>query len=176
MSNGNKQFMSISRQTWYLVGVLIILAIVAWALMRSGSFASPSNAVLGQPATSTGATTVTKNNKTGTASKTGVKLPSGWPADAPNLHTKASIEYTGTLNPKTGVMGPTVIYGVQSTPQDAINYFKSEFAREGWTFRGQGNAEGSVQLTATKDTRKLTVSILEVRTGTISVTMGISKL
>lgn len=173
MANSKMSFMSDSKQIWYIIAVIAVVLLVAWAFMNRGSSTAPAAENPDTQATSTN-TTPAKGG--GTKKTTGSKLPAGWPADAPALQSSAVISYSGTTNPKTGAPGPTVVYTVQSTPQNAINYFTSEFAKRGWTFRGQGNAEGSVQLAATKDTRKVTVSILESTPGILTVTVGITKL
>jgi len=166
-----------SRQIWYAIGILAVILLVGWALLnRSGT----SNSIFGFGNTDTQATTTETTTGTtgGTGGTTagGSGFPAGWPSDAPALQSGAKITYTGATDPKTKLAGPTVVYTVSGTPATAVTFFKSQFSRQGWTFRGQGNVLGSVQLAATKDTRKVTVTILETQTGILNVTVGISKL
>lgn len=175
MSNWSTSLTSGSKQVWYVIGALAIILLIGWAVMnRSGSTGS----IFGNtdtPATTTDDTTGTTGGTGGTTAGTS-KLPAGWPSDAPALQSGAKITYSGSIDPKTKIAGPTVVYTVSGTPASAVTFFKSQFSRQGWTFRGQGNVQGSVQLAATKDTRKVTVTILETRTGVLNVTVGISKL
>lgn len=161
-----------SKNMWYVTGAVVILALLAWALIQSGvnsnGLAADNN---NQQSTSTD---TTSPSGTGAGTVTG-KLPAGWPADAPALQSGAKITYSGAIDPETDIVGPTVIYTVSGTPATAVTFFKSQFTKQGWTFRGQGNVQGSVQLAATKDTRRVTVTILETRTGVLNVTVGISK-
>jgi len=167
-----------SKQIWYAIGILAVILLVGWALLnRNGT----SNSIFGFGNTDTQATT-TEETTTGTTAGTGgstagtSNFPAGWPSDAPALQSGAKITYIGQVDPKTKLAGPTVVYTVSGTPATAVTFFKSQFSRQGWTFRGQGNVLGSVQLAATKDTRKVTVTILETQTGILNVTVGISKL
>lgn len=163
---------SSSKQIWYVIGAIAIVLLVGWAFMNRSSSTDSMAGNTDTQATSTD-TTPTTGGTTGTTSG---KLPTGWAADAPALQAGAVISYSGSTNPKTGALGATVVYTVKGTAQDAITYYKAQFTKHGWTFRGQGNAEGSVQLAATKDTRKVTVSILESTPGILTVTVGITKL
>ena len=164
-----------TQQIWYAIAILAVILLVGWALLnRNGT----SGLIFGNTdtqATSTDTTTGTTGTTGGTTAGSS-NFPAGWPADAPALQTGAKITYTGAIDPKTKVAGPTVVYTVSGTPATAVTFFKSQFSKQGWTFRGQGNVLGSVQLAATKDTRKVTVTILETRPGILNVTVGISKL
>ena len=161
-----------SKQIWYIIGALAIILLIGWAVMNrdgsSGFFGGNTDTQATTTETDTGAGGVT-----GSGAGT---FPAGWPADAPALQTGAKITYSGSLDPKTKIIGPTVVYTGSGTAATAVTFFKSQFTQKGWTFRGQGNVQGSVQLAATKDTRKVTVTILETRTGVLNVTVGISKL
>jgi len=163
-----------SKQIWYAIGILAVILLVGWALLnRNGSTGS----IFGFGNTDTQATTTeTTTGTTGGSTAGTSNFPAGWPTDAPALQSGAKITYTGAIDPKTKVAGPTVVYTVSGTPATAVTFFKSQFSKQGWTFRGQGNVLGSVQLAATKDTRKVTVTILETQTGILNVTVGISKL
>lgn len=159
---------------WYIIGAIVIVVLLGWAVMRGGSMSSWGP--LGnsdQQATSTDESPAGSGGTTGSGAG---RFPSDWPADAPALQSGAKITYSGAIDPKTKVMGPTVVYTGSGTAATAVAFFKSQFTKQGWTFRGQGNAEGSVQLAATKGTRKVTVTILETRSGVTNVTVGISKL
>jgi len=164
-----------TQQIWYAIAILAVILLVGWALLnRNGT----SGLIFGNTdtqATTTDTTTGTTGTTGGTTAGSS-NFPAGWPADAPALQTGAKITYTGAIDPKTKVAGPTVVYTVSGTPATAVTFFKSQFSKQGWTFRGQGNVLGSVQLAATKDTRKVTVTILETRPGILNVTVGISKL
>lgn len=165
-----------SQQIWYIIGVLAVILLVGWALLnRNGSNGSIFGGTDTQ-STSTAPTGKATTGKTGGTAAGTSRFPAGWPADAPALQIGAKITYTGTLDPKTKVAEPTVVYTVSGTPATAVTFFKSQFSKQGWTFRGQGNVLGSVQLAATKDTRKVTVTILETSPGMLNVTVGISKL
>ncbi len=176
MSNWSTSLTSGSKQVWYVIGALAIILLIGWAVMnRSGSTGSifgNTDTTATSTETSTGTTGTTGTG--GTATGAG-KFPAGWPADAPALQSSAKITYSGAIDPETKVVGPTVIYTSSGTPASAVIFFKSQFTAKGWTFRGQGNVMGSVQLAATKDSRKVTVSILETRPGVLNVTVVISK-
>lgn len=161
-----------SKQIWYVIAAIAIVLLVAWALMNRSNSTAPAANNTDTQATSTKTTPA----KAGGTKKSSSKLPAGWPTDAPALQAGAVISYSGSTNPKTGALGAAVVYTVKGTAQNAITYYSAQFTKQGWTFRGQGNAEGSVQLAATKDTRKITVSILESTPGTLTVTVGITKL
>ncbi len=162
---------SSSKKIWYAIGAVAIILLVGWALMNR---TASTNGNTDTQATSTA--TTTNDTAGGTTSGTGAgKLPAGWPADAPALQSGAKITYSGAVDPETKIVGPMVIYTVSGTPASAVTFFKSQFTKQGWTFRGQGNVLGSVQLAATKDTRRVTVTILETRPGVLNVTVGISK-
>ena len=171
MANEHMPLTSGSKQMWYIIGAIVIVVVLAWAVMRGGSTDSMSGN-MDQQATSTD----TMGTNTGGATGTGAgKLPAGWPADAPALQSGAKITYSGASNPKTKAVGPTVEYTAPGTAATGVAYFKSQFTQKGWTFRGQGDDLGSVMLAATKDTRRLSVSILETHPGTLSVTVQILK-
>ncbi|GEM_PF-6732654 len=162
-----------SKQIWYVVGALAVVLLVGWAVMnRSGGTGS----IFGDTDTQATSEISTDTTGTGGTAAGASKLPAGWPADAPALMPGAKITYTGAIDPKTKVAGPAIVYTASGSPATAVAFFKSQFSKQGWTFRGQGNVEGSVQLAATKDTRKVMVTILETRTGVLDVTVGISKL
>lgn len=173
MLNGKISFVNNSKQVWYGIAAVAVVLLVAWALTNRSVITASVPENKDAQATSTN-TTPTKKN--GGVTKTTSKQPSGWPSDAPAIQAKAAISYSGNTNPKTGALGSAVVYTVQDTAQNTSTYFKSEFAKRGWTFRGEGNAEGSLQLAATKDSRKVTVSILESSPNTLTVTVGITKL
>lgn len=162
-----------SKQIWYAIAAIAVVLLVGWVLMNRNSSTDSMTGNTNTQATSTDSTSTTSGGTKATGSS---KLPAGWAADAPVLQSGAVISYSGSTNPKTGALGPTVVYTVKGTAQNAITYYKSQFTKKGWTFRGQGNVEGSVQLAATKDTRKITVGILESTPGTLTVTVGITKL
>jgi len=164
-----------SKQIWYAIGILAIILLVGWALMNRNGATAFFGGNTDTQATTTDTTTGTTGGTGGTTAG-GSGFPAGWPSDAPALQAGAKITYTGAIDPKTKVAGPTVVYTVSGTPATAVTFFKSQFSKQGWTFRGQGNVLGSVQLAATKDTRKVTVTILETRAGVLNVTVGISKL
>lgn len=167
---------SSSKQIWYIIAIIAVILLGGWALMNRGGAISFFAGNTGTQATSTDDGTGTTGGGGGTIGSGGGAFPAGWPADAPALQSGARITYSGTLDPKTKLAGPTVVYTVSSTPATAVAFFKSQFSRQGWTFRGQGNVEGSVQLAATKGTRKVTVGIAETRPGVLEVTVGISEL
>ena len=168
---------SSSKQIWYGIAAIAVVALVAWALMNRTTVMDSITGNTGTQATTTD-TSTGGGSGTGTGTGTGAgKYPAGWPSDAPALQSGAKITYSGSLDPKTGIAGPTVVYTVAGVAGSAVTFYKSQFTAKGWTFRGQGNVLGSVQLAATKDTRKVTVTILEeTGTGTLNVTVGISKL
>lgn len=172
MTNESKSFAVGSKEMWYVIGAVVILALLAWALIQSG--VSSDNLATNNSDQQASSTSTTPPAGKGTVVIAG-KLPAGWPADAPALQSGAKITYSGAIDPKTKVVGPTVVYTVSGVPATAVTYFKSQFTKNGWTFRGQGNVQGSVQLAATKDTRRVTVTILETRPGVLNVTLGISK-
>ena len=162
---------SSSKQIWYAIGAVAVILLVGWAVMnRNASTNGNTDTQATSTATSTGTTGTGGTTATGAG-----KLPAGWPADAPALQSGAKITYSGAIDPETKIVGPMVIYTVSGTPASAVTFFKSQFTKHGWTFRGQGNVQGSVQLAATKDTRRVTVTILETRAGVLNVTVGISK-
>ena len=166
---------SSSKQIWYIIGIIAVILLVGWALLnRNGG----SGSIFGGSATQSNSTATTTGTTGGTGGTTAGtnRFPAGWPADAPALMSGAKITYTGAVDPKTKVAGPTIVYTASGSPATAVAFFKSQFSKQGWTFRGQGNVEGSVQLAATKDTRKITVTILETRAGVLNITVGISKL
>lgn len=164
---------SSSKQIWYIIAIVAVILLGGWALMNRNGAISFFGGSTDTQATSTDDTTST----TGAGGATGTSgFPAGWPSDAPALQSGAKVTYTGQVDPKTNVGGPTVVYTVSGTPASAVTFFKSQFSKQGWAFRGQGNVQGSVQLAATKDTRKVTVTILETGAGVLNVTVGISKL
>ncbi|OGG51948.1 hypothetical protein A3C18_01760 [Candidatus Kaiserbacteria bacterium RIFCSPHIGHO2_02_FULL_54_11b] len=159
-----------SKHMWYSIGGAVVVALLAWVIISASTGVAPWALNTDQQATSTDTT------KTGGGTTTGAgKYPAGWPADAPALQSGAKITYSGAMDPKTDVVGPTLVYTGSGTVATAVKFFTSQFTAKGWTFRGQGNVQGSVQLAATKDTRRVTVTILETRPGVLNVTMGISK-
>ncbi|MDO8575768.1 MAG: hypothetical protein Q7R90_00465 [bacterium] len=173
MSNWSTSLTSGSKQIWYVIGALAIVLLIGWAVMNSSGSTGSIFGNTDTPAATTATTTDTAGTG-GTATGAG-KYPAGWPADAPALQSGAKITYSGAIDPETKIVGPMLIYTTSSTPATAVTFFKSQFTAKGWTFRGQGNVQGSVQLAATKDTRRVTVTILETRTGVLNVTVGISK-
>jgi len=158
-----------SKHMWYITGAAVLIALLAWALLQRDVLTSIG--IGNQQATSTETSTDTSGGTTASSN-----LPSGWPSDAPALLSGAKITYSGQSDPKTEIAGPTVVFTASSKPQTAVTFYKSQFTAHGWTFRGQGDDLGSVQLAATKGTRKVTVTILETRSGVLNVTIGISKL
>ena len=174
MAHNKMSFMSDSKQIWYGIAAIAVVLLVGWAFMNRSS---PADSVPVADTDKQATSTKTTPSAGGVKKTTGAsKLPAGWGTDAPALQPGAVISYSGGTNPKTGALGPTVVYTVKGTAQDAINYYKAQFTNKGWIFRGQGNAEGSVQLAATKDTRKVTVGILETTPGVLTVTIGITRL
>src|SRR3989344_6511002 len=147
---------SSSKQIWYGIAAIAVVALVAWALMNRTTVMDSITGNTGTQAT-TADTSTGGGSGTGTGTGTGAgKYPAGWPSDAPALQTGAKITYSGSLDPKTKIIGPTVVYTGSGTAATAVTFFKSQFTQQGWTFRGQGNVQGSVQLDETKATRRVT--------------------
>src|SRR3989338_8012809 len=100
---------SSSKQIWYVIGALAVILLVGWALMNRNGATSFFGGNTDTQATTTDSVTGTTRGTGGTTAG-GSGFPSGWPSDAPALQAGAKITYTGAIDPKTKVAGPTVVY------------------------------------------------------------------
>ncbi|MEK7156552.1 MAG: hypothetical protein AAB790_01970 [Patescibacteria group bacterium] len=172
MPEGNTPSASGSNKMWYIIGGIVILALVGWFLMRgAGSLIGAASGVdVDQGADGS----ATYSNAEGSVTVgTGASMPANWPSDAPANYSGATIAYSGTSNPQTGQSGSAVSYTVRASAQSVADYYKQQLASAGWTIESTANMAGATVLAARKDSRTIGAYITDAGDGTVSVVVGI---
>ncbi|MBI5457770.1 LPXTG cell wall anchor domain-containing protein [Candidatus Kaiserbacteria bacterium] len=168
MPEGNTPSTSGSNKMWYIIGGIVILALVGWFLMRGvGSLTGVDVDQAGNGAT-------TYSNEEGSVTVgSGASMPSNWPSDAPANYAGASIVYSGTSNPQTGQSGSAVSYTVRASATSVADYYKQQLTSAGWTIESTANIAGAMVVAAKKDTRTMGVYITDTADGNVTVVAGI---
>ncbi len=104
---------------------------------------------------------------------TGQTLPADWPADAPT-YANAQILYSASVNATTGQPGAMVMMMTTDTAETVMDFYKTSMASNGWTVSGTMEAGGSTVMTATKDTRAMSLAVSSAD-GQTSITIGIEQ-
>src|SRR3989344_5333830 len=101
MPDGSTPSTSGSNKMWYIIGGIVVLAIVGWLFMRgAGGF---MGAATGFDVDRNADGSATYSNDEGSVTVgTTATMPSNWPSDAPANYAGAAIVYSGTSNPQTG--------------------------------------------------------------------------
>ena len=171
MPNNAQPSTSGSKKMWWIIGGIIVVLVIGWMLTRSASFMMMQAAGVNVQPGANGATTY--SNAQGSVTVGGTSMPDNWPSDAPGNYAGASIQYSGSSNPQTGQTGSVVVYTVQASAQDVANYYKTQFASEGWTIENTAQSGGTTIISAKKDTRTFGLSISDTGSGMLQVTIGI---
>ncbi len=172
MPEGNTPSASGSNKMWYIIGGIIILALIGWFLMRgAGSLMGAATGVNVDRGANGSATY--SNDQGSVTVGTGASMPANWPSDAPANYAGASIVYSGTSNPQTGQSGSAVSYTVRASAQSVADYYKQQLTSAGWAIQGTANMAGAMVVSATKDSRSLGAYITDAGDGTVSVVVGI---
>ncbi len=172
MPEGNTPSTPGSNKMWYVIGGIVILALVGWFLMRgAGSLLGAASGV-DVDRSLDGSTTYT-DQEGNTATVGGTSMPENWPADAPQNFAGASIQYSGNSNPQTGTAGAAVVYTANASAQAVVDYYKAQLTSGGWTIAGSVNTGGATVLSATKEGRTFGVYIVPTGSGSVTVTAGL---
>lgn len=161
-----------SKKMWYVIGGIIVLALVGWLLMRGAGLMMGAATGVNVEQNANGATTYSNNEGSVTVGG-GASMPANWPSDAPANYAGASIVYSGTSNPQTGQAGSAVTYTVKAAAASVADYYKGELAKNGWTIEGTANTTGTTIISAKKGSQTLGLSITDTGDGSVSVTAGI---
>ena len=172
MPEGNTPSTSGSNKLWYIIGGIIVLALLGWLLARgAGSMMGAASGVNTQPHMD-GSTTYT-DAQGNSATVGGGSMPENWPSDAPQNYAGATIQYSGNSNPQTGKAGAAVVYTANASAQAVVDYYKAQLTSNGWTIGGSANTGGTTILSATKAGRTFGVYIIGTGNGSVSVTAGL---
>lgn len=161
-----------SNKMWYIIGGIVVLALLGWFLMRGASSLMGTASGVDVDQGPNGATTYSNEEGSVTVGS-GASMPSNWPSDAPANFAGASIVYSGTSNPQTGETGSAVSYTVNASASGVADYYKQQLTAEGWTIVSTGNMAGATVVAATKDTRTMGVYITDTGNGSVTVVAGI---
>lgn len=157
---------------WYIIGGIVILALVGWFLMRGAGSLMGAASGVDVDRSVDGSTTYT--NDEGTVSVgTSASMPANWPSDAPQNFAGAAIVYSGTSNPQTGQTGSAVSYTVRASASSVADYYKQQLTSAGWTIQGTANMAGATVVSASKDTRTFGAYITDAGDGNVTVVVGI---
>ena len=172
MPDGSTPSTSGSNKMWYIIGGIVVLAIVGWLFMRgAGGF---MGAATGFDVDRNADGSATYSNDEGSVTVgTTATMPSNWPSDAPANYAGAAIVYSGTSNPQTGTSGSAVSYTAQASVQSVADYYKQQLTSGGWAIQATANVGGATVVSATKDTRTLGAYITDTGDGNVSVVVGI---
>ncbi|MDO8575766.1 MAG: hypothetical protein Q7R90_00455 [bacterium] len=172
MPEGNTPSASGSNKMWYIIGGIVVLALIGWFLMRGAG--SLLGAATGVDVDQSADGSATYSNDEGSVTVgTGASMPANWPSDAPANYAGASIVYSGTSNPQTGQAGSAVSYTVRASASSVADYYKQQLASAGWTIQGTANMAGATVVSATKDSRTIGAYITDTGDGNVSVVVGI---
>ena len=171
MPEGNTPSASGSNKMWYIIGGIVILALVGWFLMRGAG--SLLGAASGVDVDQQGGATTYSNEEGSVTVGTAASMPANWPSDAPANYSGAAIVYSGTSNPQTGQSGSAVSYTVRASASSVADYYKQQLASAGWAIQGTANVAGAMVISATKDTRTIGAYITDTGNGEVSVVVGI---
>ena len=157
---------------YYIIGGVIVLALVGWFLMRgTGSFMGAATGT-NVDQNMDGSTTYTNDQGSVTVG-TAASLPANWPSDAPANYAGAAIVYSGTSNPQTGQTGSAVSYTVRASVQSVADHYTQQLSSSGWTIQATANIAGATVVSASKDTRTFGAYITDTGDGNVTVVVGI---
>lgn len=158
-----------------VVGLVVVglvwSAVASWAGRKSVESAIESQA--GGDVDYNADGTVTYTSDEGGVSTTG-KLPDNWPSDAP-VFSGATVAYAGYSTDGEGTSGTDLGAALTSTArlEDIIAFYKKSLTDNGWTIETEANVNGTTVLSAIKDQRTYSISIVPGEDLT-TITVGIS--
>ncbi len=157
---------------YYIIGGVIVLALIGWFLMRGAGSMMGAATGTDVDRNMDGSTTYTNDQGSVTVG-TAASMPANWPSDAPQNFAGATIVYSGTSNPQTGQTGSAVSYTVRASAQSVADHYKQQLSSAGWTVQATANMGGATVVSASKDARTFGAYITDVGDGTASVVVGI---
>ena len=102
--------------------------------------------------------TVKVETKEGTSEWGGTKLPDNWPSDAP-VYPGASVQFSSSSNSKDGQPSAMVMFQTKEAGPNVYEFYKKELVAQGWTVEQDIQSGDGAMVTATKDTRALSVTV-----------------
>jgi hypothetical protein len=104
---------------------------------------------------------------------TGTSIPKDWPEDV-SVYDNATIQYSASVNPKTGKPGSMLVIMTTDSIADLGNFYKGDLAANGWEMEGMIEGGGMTILGGTKDNRQVSVMISGAD-GQTSVTLAVGE-
>ncbi len=172
MPEGNTPPTSGANKMWYVIGGIIVLALIGWLLMRGATGMMGMAAGVNTDSHMDGSTTYT-DAQGNSATVGGTSMPENWPSDAPANYSGATIVYSGTSNPQTGKAGSAVSYSAHGSVSAVADYYKQQLTSAGWSIQGTASMGGATVVSATKSGRTFGAYITDTGDGNVTVTAGI---
>jgi hypothetical protein len=104
---------------------------------------------------------------------TGQKLPADWPTDAP-VYAGADVQYSASVNPTNGKPGKAVVLMTKDDTKAVESFYESELVKQGWTIAEDAHTPVGYVVSATKDTRILSLMVGGAE-GRTTITLGVSE-
>jgi len=119
-----------------------------------------------------GTTEITTEDGTMT---TGASVPADWPSDVP-VYTGADVTASANVNPTTGQPGMMLMLQSTDDVETVSKYYTTTLTAQGWTMDGTANMGVSTIMGASKDNRKLAISLAAAAGHTtITIAMGLEQ-
>jgi hypothetical protein len=104
---------------------------------------------------------------------TGQKLPADWPTDAP-VYAGADVQYSASVNPTNGKPGKAVVLMTQDDSKAVESFYEAELVKQGWVIAEDAHTPVGYVVSATKDTRILSLMVGGAE-GRTTITLGVSE-
>ncbi len=152
-----------------IIGVIVAVLVVGGALNRwmgkSAAERAIEAATGGSVDVDRDGDTVTVKTQDGTITG-GNTMPENFPSDVP-VYPGADVQGSYSIDGANG-KGHTVGLQTNDSLADVTAWYRREVAAKGWTVVGDATYNGSLVLSATKDSRGLNVSVSE-EDGTVTI-------
>ena len=158
-----------SKKTWYIIGGIVIVAII-WSLvsrfaLKPLSQLTAEKAVEKAMEQASGGKAkvdldngkVTVSTDEGTAEWGGNKLPDNWPSDAP-IYPNSQVQFSGASNQNDN-SNSTVVLQTSDSGEKVLAYYKQELVAKGWKIESTYEMSDAAMLGATKDKSSISVTI-----------------
>ena len=103
---------------------------------------------------------------------TAASLPDGFPSDVP-VYPGSAITYSGTNNQQTGDTEYVVVLSTTDSYQKVGDYYTAQLASQGCDITSTQSIAGTTVISASKDTRTLSMSTATADDGT-TITLGVT--
>jgi hypothetical protein len=167
------------KKSWIIIGGIVVAVLVALAALQAVSGFAGRKMVETMMEKSSGDKADVNVNADGTVNvktedgefTTGNTMPKDWPNDAP-AYPGATVEYSASGTPTDGKAGSAIIMMSDDNVATITAYYETTLKTNGWTVSDTMESGTTTILSATKDTRTLSLMISEAD-GKTAVTLAV---